>query len=61
MSEEEQERWEEIKQTFQKHQQLKGLGENNQMAQLVMEMQSLSDGLEGIKKAIAKDGIVVEE
>lgn len=52
MSENETERWEEIKKTFVKNKTLKGLGENDRMAQVVALLAHFSEGLEGIKDVL---------
>ena len=52
LSEEEQARWENIKETFQKNNKLKGFGDKNEMAQLLSQMMKFSENLEGIRKAL---------
>lgn len=52
MNENETERWEEIKKTFIKNKTLKGLGENDRMAQVVALLAQFSEGLEGIKDVL---------
>lgn len=47
-------RWEEIKQLFQRNNKFRGLGEDNQTAQLVMQMEEIARGLHGIKNVIEK-------
>ncbi|PKF75174.1 DNA repair ATPase [Chryseobacterium sp. PMSZPI] len=54
ISEEETERWDEIKKTFVKNKTLKGLGENDRMSQIVALLAQFGDGLEGIKEALKK-------
>jgi hypothetical protein len=54
ISEEETERWEEIKKTFVKNKTLKGLGENDRMSQIVALLAQFGDGLDGIKEALKK-------
>lgn len=54
LSEEETERWNEIKKTFVKNKTLKGLGENDRMSQIVALLAQFGDGLEGIKEALRK-------
>ena len=54
ISEEENERWNEIKKTFVKNKTLKGLGENDRMSQIVALLAQFGDGLEGIKEALRK-------
>ncbi|WP_312078276.1 DNA repair ATPase [Chryseobacterium sp.] len=52
MNESETERWNEIKKTFIKNKTLKGLGENDRMAQVVALLAQFSEGLEGIKDVL---------
>lgn len=52
MNESEVMRWEEIKKTFVKNKTLKGLGENDRMAQVVALLAQFSEGLEGIKDVL---------
>ncbi len=52
MNESEMERWEDIKKTFVKNKTLKGLGENDRMAQVVALLAQFSEGLEGIKDVL---------
>lgn len=54
LSEEETERWNEIKKTFVKNKTLKGLGENDRMSQIVALLAQFGDGLEGIREALKK-------
>ncbi|UKB83890.1 DNA repair ATPase [Chryseobacterium sp. MEBOG06] len=54
LSEEETERWNEIKKTFLKNKTLKGLGENDRMSQIVALLAQFGDGLEGIKEALKR-------
>ncbi|QIY91797.1 DNA repair ATPase [Chryseobacterium gallinarum] len=54
LSEEETERWNEIKKTFIKNKTLKGLGENDRMTQIVALLAQFGEGLEGIKEALKK-------
>lgn len=54
LSEEETERWNEIKKTFVKNKTLKGLGENDRMSQIVALLAQFGDGLEGIKEALKR-------
>ncbi|MDR6461294.1 hypothetical protein J2786_004448 [Chryseobacterium vietnamense] len=54
LSEEETERWNEIKKTFVKNKTLKGLGENDKMSQIVALLAQFGDGLEGIREALKK-------
>lgn len=46
-------RWEDIKTTFLKNKKLKGLGADNQVGQVVVSMEVISDKLEGIKNILA--------
>lgn len=55
LGEEENARWESIKATFQKNNRLKGFGQNNQIAQLMMQMGSIIEGLTGIEDALNQD------
>ncbi len=55
MDENEKERWEEIKKTFIKNKTLKGLGENDRMAQVVALLAQFSEGLEGIKEVLKSE------
>lgn len=47
-------RWNSLKETFQKNQRLKGFGENNQMGLILGQMEALANGLLGIKEVLAK-------
>ncbi|TRZ43165.1 DNA repair ATPase [Robertkochia solimangrovi] len=49
-----QERWNTIKETFVKNNKLKGIGENNEMAQLLMQLMNFGENLEGIKKVLSQ-------
>ncbi|SHI34168.1 ATPase family associated with various cellular activities (AAA) [Mesonia phycicola] len=49
---EEFDRWEAIKETFVKNNKLKGFGNQNEMAQMLNQMISFTDNLEGIKKIL---------
>ncbi|MCT8338947.1 DNA repair ATPase [Flavobacteriaceae bacterium TK19130] len=51
---EEKERWESIKETFEKNNKLKGLGDKNEMAQLLLQMMEFSTNLEGIRSVLEK-------
>lgn len=55
LSEEETERWNEIRKTFVKNKTLKGLGENDRMSQIVALLAQFGDGLEGIKEVLRKE------
>ncbi len=52
INEEEQERWNSIKETFVKNNKLKGLGSTNEMAQIISQLMEFSDGLRGIEKVL---------
>jgi len=52
ISEEEKERWWNVKGTYLKNQKLKGFGDQNQMTMILSQMEALSDGLIGIKNAL---------
>jgi hypothetical protein len=54
LTETEQQRWEDIKATYVKNKKLKGLGADNQVGQVVLTMESISNGLEGIKQALLR-------
>jgi len=54
LSEEEAERWNEVKKTFVKNKTLKGLGENDRMSQIVALLAQFGDGLEGIREVLKK-------
>ena len=54
MTNKENNRWEAIKATFIKNKTLKGLGENDRMAQVVALLSEFVDGLKGIKQALNK-------
>ncbi|WP_288438265.1 DNA repair ATPase [uncultured Chryseobacterium sp.] len=54
LSEEETERWNDIKKTFIKNKTLKGLGENDRMSQIVALLAQFGDGLEGIREVLKK-------
>ena len=45
-------RWEEVKTTFRKNQQLKGIGETNEMAHVISQMEEISQSLKGISEGI---------
>jgi len=52
ISEEEKERWGNVKGTYLKNQKLKGFGDQNQMTMILSQMEALTDGLIGIKNAL---------
>ncbi len=53
LSEQEAKRWQEIKEKYQKAQKMKGLGENNQTAQVLLQMEEITQGLKGIAGVIS--------
>ena len=53
LTEEEAKRWNEIKEKFQKAQKMKGLGDNNQTAQVLLQMEEMTQGLKGIAEVIS--------
>jgi len=55
LSDEDQERWDSIKDTFTKNNKLKGYGKNNQVAQLIGQMSNIIEGLGGIEHALNQD------
>lgn len=54
ISEEEQQRWDSIKETFVKNNKLKGLGSSNEMGQIIAQLMEFSDGLKGIEKVLKR-------
>lgn len=56
LSDEEQQRWEEIKTTFARKNRLLGAGADDQMGQAILELSTFSEGLESIRAALT-DGI----
>jgi len=54
LSPQETDRWNAIKETFQKNNKLKGLGNKNEMAQMLNQMIAFTDNLERIKKVLEK-------
>lgn len=54
ISKKEQKRWEEIKATFVKNNRLKGLGNQNEMGQIINQLITFSEHLEGIKNVLNK-------
>ncbi|MDN5211305.1 DNA repair ATPase [Fulvivirgaceae bacterium BMA12] len=50
-----QQRWDEIKKTFVRKQQLSVLGGQNQVGQVLLQMEHINDGLKGIISALIKD------
>lgn len=52
ISEDEQARWNSIKETFRKNNKLKGLGSQNEMAQLLSQLMAFGDHLEGIRNVL---------
>ncbi|MCI3939033.1 DNA repair ATPase [Chryseobacterium aahli] len=55
ISDDEKNRWDEIKKTFVKNKMIKGLGENDRMTQIVALLARFSEGLDGIKDVLKKD------
>ncbi|MBL7471179.1 DNA repair ATPase [Robertkochia sediminum] len=53
MSAEERERWESIKENFKRINKLNGLGADNEMAQVVAQLMSFSENLEGIRNVLS--------
>ncbi len=47
-------RWHHIQETFQKNKRLKGLGENDRMAQIAALLAEFSDGLKGIQEVLKR-------
>jgi hypothetical protein len=56
LSTKEAQRWEEIKKVFQKNQKMRGIGDGNQIGQVISQMNSFTDGLEAIKDVL-RDGL----
>jgi hypothetical protein len=56
LSAEEAQRWEEIKKVFQKNQKMRGIGDSNQIGQVISQMNNFTDGLEAIKDVL-RDGL----
>lgn len=54
LSEEEQTRWNDIKKIFVKNNKLNGLGNKNEMAQILSQMMAFTENLEGIKSVLQK-------
>ncbi|CAL2104359.1 ATPase AAA [Tenacibaculum sp. 190130A14a] len=54
LSEEEQTRWDDIKKIFVKNNKLNGLGNKNEMAQILSQMMAFTENLEGIKSVLQK-------
>ncbi len=54
LSKEEKKRWASMKETFAKNNKLKGFGDENEMAQVLVQMMQFSENLEGIKKVLEK-------
>lgn len=55
LNDDETQRWESIKATFQKNNKMKGFGKNNQLAQLLGQMSHIIEGLGGIENALNQD------
>ncbi|MDX2304339.1 MAG: DNA repair ATPase [Microscillaceae bacterium] len=54
LSEEEAQRWEDIKKTFKKNNQFKSIGAGDQMSQVLLQLSNFSEGLEAIREEINK-------
>ncbi|QYJ69165.1 DNA repair ATPase [Flavobacterium litorale] len=54
LSEEENQRWQTIKETFVKNNKLKGFGNQNEMAQMLSQIMEFTDHIEGIKDILRK-------
>ncbi len=54
MNETEKARWEEIKETFRRNNKFKGIGAGDQMGQVLVQLNSFSEGLESIRESIDK-------
>lgn len=52
MSEEDQKRWKQIKEIFNKNNKLAGIGKDNQSGQVIAQLATFNENLEGIKEAI---------
>jgi len=50
----EQKRWTEIVEEFKKQHRLRGFGQNNQIAQVLMQLEALTNGITGIKDVLKK-------
>ena len=48
-------RWEEIKKAFLRKQKLSGLGGQNQVGQVLLQMENINDGLKGIINALIQE------
>lgn len=54
LTDEEAARWDDIKKTFRKNLKMSGLGNNDQMGQVLMQMGEFNDNLDGIREALEK-------
>ena len=54
MTDEEADRWEKIKRTFQQNIKLKGVGSDDKVGQVIVQLSSFSDGLLDIRETLAK-------
>jgi len=54
LTEPEAKRWNDIKTEFAKQQKQKGFGKDNQLAQVLMQLEALTNGLNGIKDVMEK-------
>jgi hypothetical protein len=54
ISEEEKARWEEVKVTFRRNNKIKGMGSDQQVANVILQMEEIAKGLLGIKDVLGK-------
>ena len=54
LTDEEAKRWDDIKNTFRKNLKMSGLGANDQMGQVLLQMGEFNDSLGGIREALEK-------
>ena len=54
LSDTDRERWQQIKEVFNKNNKFAGIDQNNQTGQVIAQLAELSDNLLGIRKAISK-------
>jgi hypothetical protein len=54
ITEEESQRWEDIKKTFNKRQKMNGLGGQDQITRVLAQIGNVSDNLEGIKEVLER-------
>jgi len=55
ITEEEKARWKELKETFVRNNKLKGMGDNNQTAHVLVQMEEIAKGVQGIKEEIGRN------